>query len=668
MGILDSIRGMFGGGAPPPTEPPPPTDAPDVLPLNVDEWRARITACESYVKDLVAKGRKRVNRYRMKHYLGAATLSSDTIQVPVDFWNVEQKRAQLFYRVPEGVVHGKNPRSQQVAPTLQAVMNEYVGPSHLNAKATMDQMIFDVLCPMGIAGVKFGYETWTEAVENPMFATDPTQPPTIDVPAGGRYLADRIPPGRLRGPFAEFTGSDFDEMDWIGYRFFEPAFDGEVSATSYEARNDDLLSEEPRGASQRGQQRVRWGTYVSYRRRQFDKDTKNPDVIFEFELMDGDDAPRLHRPQPCPNFLGHTIKLLTIRYVSDRAVPPSDCEITEVLTEELSRGRSQALVARNRSLPQNLYDALRVKQPTLDKIERGDIQGNIGHDGPITEDLFKPLNKGELPRETYAFNDVIGRDIERAWGLGANQSGITTDTTRTATELQIIENAKDTRLDYERDKVTAFYTSKFLPSVCALLQHYATVEDVIAVTDERGAQTFVMWSKQDIQGEFAFTIKVNSQLRPDAAADVKKAADMINFAAKSPFINQAALWRDFIEAYGRDPAQYIVQPPPPQPEPVMPSLKGEDLDPVANPLKYANVYAMLQKFGMTLPVTPDMAMLATLMASAGAAQQPGEPDAAQNPTTDGTADVADVLTKHTESGRLPGSGSEVAEMTGAKVM
>lgn len=662
MGIMDSLLGAVGLQKAGTAAAATPNAASTALPLDVQQWRSRIDGSRPFVKDIITQGKRHVNRYRMRHYRnpGMGAIAHDTVQAPIDFTKTETKRAQLFYRVPDVVLSGLNQKSVQVAPKFQAVVNNKLGPEHVNAKSTMDMLIFDVLCPTAFGAAKFGYETWTGSITNP---DDPAQ--QMEVPAGGRYYAERIPPGRLLGPFAEFTGEDFDECDWLGMRFCEPAVQGSKGSTEYSAKDDDLLVDDMQQSRSRATKTVRWGSYVCYRARSFDPNVKNPNLFYEFELMDGDDAPRSHRPQPCPKVKGNTIKVLTIRYVSDTSFGPSDCAVTEVLADEQSRGRTQMMIQRERSLTQVMYDALRMKSDTLAKIERGEQVGMIGHDGPVTEDLVRVLEKGELPRESYTFNDVCRRDTDEAWGLGSNQSGLTTDTARTATELNLIENAKDTRLDYERDKIAAWFCNKFVRTIAGLLQHYAVADDVVPVVNAEGAQEFMVWNKDDVQGDFDFTIKINSQLRPDSAADRRAAIELANIAAKSPFINQGKLWMDVIRSYGRDPQEYMATPEPPKADPVLPSLKGDDLDPVLNPLKYANVFAICEKAGIQLPIKPDMAMIAALAFQAQTqAIAPVAPGG--NPLTEGTADEADKLSKHVEdaSGLLPGGGAMVAEQAG----
>lgn len=657
--MLDSLLGMIGlqrtPGEDPSADVPPVT--PDVLPLDVPQWRARLDGSAHYIKDKVTKGKENVRRYRMKHYQGSASLTQDAIQVPVDQWNVDQKRAQLFYRVPEVVMSGKTQEADANAFISQGAINQQIGPEHINTKQLMDMLIYDIVCAVGFGGCKIGYESWNVASTNPLLPT---------APVGGRYYADRIPPGRLRGPFDEFTGENFNDCDWLGMRFFENVPDGTIGGGNYSEKDDDLLVEDGLSSRSRTSRKVKWGTYVCYRMSQFDPNENDPRIYREFELMDGDDAPRMHRTRECQNMKGNSIKVLTLRYVSDLALPPSDSEITRVLADELSRGRSQSLVHRNRSMPQNMFDSTQLKQPTVDKIERGDIQGMIGHPGPITDQLIKQINKGDMPQDTYRFNDVIGRDIERSWGLGANQQGQTNDTARTATELSIVENAKDTRLDYERDKIIAWYCNDLVRDIFALMQHYAQQDQSILMTDAQGAQQWLTWNAQAIQGEFAFTIKVNSQLRPDSAAQQKKMLDWVNISAKSPYVNQQENWALLAKEFGFDPARMIKPPPPPQPEQAKLTVSAVDLVTML-PIIQTNPAALQLLAANGVEIPPEMMQLAMQMQ---AVQEAVAQAAPQNLLTDGTAPKADILSKHNsdETGRLSGGGSMVADMTGSKVM
>ncbi len=637
-----------------PVAPPAPSFPPlqDNLPWTAtdrSQWNSRISASKDTVLQLTTQGRQNLRAYRnnIENSLKGGT-GDDELRIPSAFWNTEQKRSQLFYQVPTIRLKPKTEAAKLVAPTFTQILQDYLGPEHINVAKPMATAVFDVICPMAYGVMKVGYQPITMPV--PTGAQDAEGADIMrDHPVDDDYYVKHISPGCLLYP-SDFIEFDFDDADWVGFRFWEDVPQGEKGGQSDSKGYYDCLLVDTPSAGQRSYQNRREGVEIWYKAYKLDPTVTDPKLERMFVWMNGDDAPREHRDSPYQyrspidgsirGMKGHAVKVLKIRPMSDTAVPPSDVAMTRKIADERSRGRTQALQHRDRSLPVFGYNALTVTEPTLAKLEQGIIDGLIGMNGPQQQDIWQ-IAQGHLTNDSYRFDDVCERDEQKAWAFGNNQLGIDNGGQRTATELSIAENNSQVRMAYEQAWVLWFFASKIVEPVAMLLQQFADRTSFVGIVDQNGDTQFRQWNKQDIQGEFAFEVLAGSQLRKDQATEAKKAMDWVNFSAKSPYVNQIESWKAVAEAFNLDPQKMIVQPPPPKPPPpsIGISFKGEDLNPLAP--QYTNVVLIL--------TGGDLSQLQAPSALIG--QQ----------MTDGSAPKADLIDKHQsdETGLAPGGAAMI---------
>jgi hypothetical protein len=374
---------------------------------------------------------------------------------------------------------------------------------------------------------------------------------------------------------------------------------------------------------------------------------------------------------------GYSIVPVTLRYVSDTWMAPSDCTMARNTADELSKGRTQMLRSRDRNLPQWGFDATRVDTNIQAKIEKNEIQGGIPFNGPGTDATW-PIQKGTPPRETYQFNDVAQSDLQKIWRMGANQIGVLDDKSRTATEQQITQSASQEAHEADRSVVLNWYV-RVVTKFASLLQLYASEQEFVELVGAdaqrlknippevaqqaqqagQDARVLVPWNKDLIDGPFSFSAKPNSQLFIDAAQEKKQLMDLYQFFANSPNINRTELERAIIVRYGFDPSKMLQQPPPKQANPpaVALSVKGDDFNPL---MPQAPILLdALSKLGIPIDLQ------AVQAAQALAAQVPPEPGpdgqhgAAPDPTHGGAAAQVEPLSKHAAdaTGGMQGSGA-----------
>ena len=672
---------------------------------DLGKWRKRVQGALDGTKAAIDTGRQNIYRYQGKYLSVVPT--DDTILVPTDFYYIEQKRSQLFYRLPDVYLEPLQPGVDDACVILQAALNRKMGPQGIHILPTVQQVLFDVLCPTGFGAVKVGYQVVQDG-EAPVqvgMEPDPDAPPPAPRPgsilqlAGPAmrpkmqmapnliakwYYATRIRPGDLIVP-PDFDGTDFDEAPYLGMRFKEDVPDGtEGSSTSQSLTDDErrLTPLSEAATAQQGAQRT--GYEIWYKAALFDADVKHPDTIRCFRYYDGEDVTTSVDVQDHPfatydqtgkliaGMRGYPINPLTIRYVSDTWMAPSDCTMARPLADELSRGRTQMIQFRARSVPQVGYDSTKVTREDLQKIQRNETGAFIGFDGPFAEATW-PIVKGDFKRESFQFNDYVQRDLDQVWSLGPNPGGALAATSRTATEQQIAQMSAQSRLDMERNVVLSWYVDKVVTKFASLLQMFADQTEFVTLVGsdaqrltkippqvaqqaqqtQQDPHTLVPWNKDTIQGQFLFRARPDSQLYLDTAQRRKQLMDLYNFFAHNPMVNAAELTREILAEYGFDPSKLLQPPPPKSPEPPKATLAFQaatDLNPFQP--QYQNVKAALEALGVQGLVPP---AVDPATAQAMAQLTKGPASATQH---GGAAILAEKVSQHplNQTGGMQGTG------------
>jgi hypothetical protein len=577
------------------------TDQP-LPPMTEDQigaWRARLSEGRDIAKELVTEGRKHLERYVAKSLPNKP--SAHTVVVPLDYASVEQKKAQLFFQVPEMTLESLRPEGELAAPVMTAVTNHVLGPQGVNLKSTMFEMLTDALCPMGYAVAKIGYENTVDGKKPVQVGEEPDlsqmQPGSIlglgpvpmkpvieQVPniIHEQYYWRRIPPGFLLVP-SDFRGSNFDDAAWLAWRFEEDVPEG--TKGSYSSEKDDELLLVPKQQESRHKTPKRCGTEVWYQASRVDPDEKHPKRIRTFKLYDDEPIERERRNSPFQRLsptgelmgmMGYPLHVLTLRYLSDSAFPPSDSQMGAQMADEISIGRTQLLQKRDRSLQQVLVDGTRVDRTVMQKLERNDNMGFVDVPGNPNE-MFLPLNKGDIGRENFAFNQQAQTDYDRTWALGENAGVLPAQGQQTATKSVQVQRSVDTRLEAERTRVLEYVISGAM-KLMGCYQLFADTEDYVRIAGPEGETRLQAWDKTTLQFPMVFKARPNSHIKLDAESDFQQELSFFNLAGNAPEGNRTYMLQRLAAKRGLDPMKAIQQPPPKTPEPPKGSftIKMED--------------------------------------------------------------------------------------------
>jgi hypothetical protein len=665
-----------------------PAGAGRVLPASkADAWRRRVTAALESTKESIEDGKTNVARYTGKYL--STTPKDDECLVPTDFYFAETKRSRLFFRLPDVFVKPEQPGLEDAAVVFQAALNKKLGPKGVNVLPTVKQIIMDLLVGTGFGGVAIGCETIVgEPAQVPVPMPDGTVMLGPNIVASYLFVEHVKPGDLLVAP--EFVGTDFDKAPWVGQRFKEDVPDEDESGGSDANPDDRRLTPLPQGA-QSALRKQRTGYEIWYRARLFDPDVKHPDKIRTFKLYDDDkEAPVELRDHPHQRYAnpagklkagmrGYGVKVCTLRYTPDTWLTQSDASMARNTADELSKGRTQMLRSRDRNTPQWGYDSTRVDKDIQGKIEKNEIQGGIPFNGP-GQDATWPIQKGTAPKETYSFDEVAKRDLERIWRLGSNQMGVTDDKVRTASEQQITASASQESDEADRSVFAEWFVDKIASEFAALMQLYCGEQEYVellgadaqrlkAIPPEvqqqakqagQDARVLVPWNSDAIQGLYSFSIKPNSQAYVDAAQEAKMLSNDYQFLANSPNINKAEFERQYLQRRGYDTSKLMQQPPPKEAAAPNVSLtvKGEDFNPQ---MPQAPILLdALSKLGVPI----DMTALQTAIAKAEqltADAITAEGLAETHPQTEhgGAVAKAEPLSKHQteQTGGMQGSGA-----------
>lgn len=633
-------------------------------------WKSRVEKAEKEKKDYKPTWDENVEA--MSGFGLKEEVESDTVVVNKDWSRVKAKQADLFFQVPEIRATTNIEALKTVAPLYSAVINEYL--TRVKSHVVMDEILPDVLNAAGFGVSKIGYEAVTEETEVP--ETDISHlPPEMQMAMlqakavkmvkatkviHEQYYWERISPGDFIWP-SGFKSSDWDKAPWLGFAFLLPF---EVAKQKYKlpddfqgktsGRDENKLGEPdnqvPEGDNVRG-----WEIWL--KASLFDPSVKHPLLLRRLVIIEGMKEPAVYEDAKCQEYDEMTgkikgikkfpIRVLTLTYISDKAIPPSDSTISRPQVRELWKSRSQRIRQRDSSLPMRWFDINLVDDDTEAKLREGKIQEMIPMNGP-GERAIGEIARANYPRESFELEREIKSDLDEQWSMGPNQTGSPTPGETTAEEVKAMSAGRGVRLDYERAKVLR-YIVEAAEILGDLIQLYATDEDYVEVVGPDGVPRIQQWSAADIQGEYVFKAKPDSAQRVDVVQERNDAIRMYNLMRQDPLANPRKMVERVLSLHGCDPEIYAAKDDPkkgPEPPNVSYRFAGADLDPALP--QFPIVVTILGQSGIQLG--PDVLAAAQAIRNGLSVIAPGAPKIHGSPQQavghGGQAEKTEPLSKH----------------------
>jgi hypothetical protein len=556
-------------------------------------WRGRIEASRRRREDNVSDWQENVRkRTGGREETGGSTKST----VNKDWPLTKAKIARLYSQDPEIRLASEDPRATQAVAAFAKQVNALMKTAAVGA--AIEEELTDVVNASGIGGVLIACEKRTEVRDVPQVdpviammtgvAENPMVPTTFTTDI--RYPVRRLSPASLLIP-ADFTGSMYDQARWMGYE------DGMVWAAAQaefgltDAQKDDVLGTDRRANTNnslntdttkfRDTEVVNFQE-IYYWRHFFHPEETSFTALQRVVFVQGLDEPVINEEYagqkrlPDGRVVGvqrFPLQVLTLTYVSDDCLPPSDSTISRGQVMELETSRRQMAEQRKHSIPIRWFNSNLVSANTRALLEKGTYQGLIPINGP-GERAIGEVARASFPQEKLVLDQVIDAEITESWTVGPNQAGGYASGERSAREAGIVERNFETRVGVERGKV-----ERHVVAIAEVLGALMALHGQSPITPEQ-------------LGSMTYSVRVDSTVLLNAEQRIEQLVRALNLTAQSGYVNPKKVISDIWELSGVDPSLVVVDPQPKGPEPVKVSIsKAEDM---VNPLMLAALFATNQ--------------------------------------------------------------------------
>lgn len=291
----------------------------------------------------------------------------------------------------------------QAVPAFARELNDIIGDASVGS--TIEEVLADVVNASGIGAVLVTCEKRTEERlvprMDPMIAAMTDQPNEL-VPvtavADLQYLVTRISPADLLVP-ADFTGSNYDTARWLGHDGRMTWAQAQVEFGLTDDLKDKALGQDMKASKTtlntdttkyKDTDVVKYSE-VFYWCHFYDAQATSFKELKRLVFVDGLEDPVVIEPYKAQvrgqdgAMLGVTkfpIRVLTLTYISDESLPPSDSSVSRFQVEELEQSRNDMVLQRRHSIPMRWGDTNRISSGTRSKLEEGNYQGIIWTNGP----------------------------------------------------------------------------------------------------------------------------------------------------------------------------------------------------------------------------------------------------------------------------------------------
>lgn len=565
------------------------------------EFRQRIQTSKDYRKKLVRNWAVNIDFRRGKSFNSQDDESS--VAVNLDWSYTKTKQAALFSQVPKvRVAH--HPESLTAGPWLN-VYERRLNDTLVKAgiEAAMDEVLPDVINAAGFGAVIISYESLTvqkdvpaidlamlppeiqlTAMQTGMLFGNPMPMKTIPEKVDARYTIRRISPADFLWPI-DFTGSDFNMAPWLGYtgripwaeaaaRFGLTEADREKFETE-EGTYLDRLTDDTNKETARDDDKVGYDE-IFYHEFQYDSEAKSFSTIHHLVFLHGKTEPIIDEPwkgqMQNPNnpkqligSLKKPIQVLTLTYLSDEDIPPSDTAVGRPQVIELNKGRTHANRQRERNAPWTWFDVNRLDPAIQSAIMRGTWKYAVPVQGDGSR-IIGTIQQPAMHPENFKFDEIAKLDLQEIWTIGSNQLG-TGAGVETKGEAGIIQNNLQTKVGRERAR-----TASFVVNVAEVLGGLMCLFEDPAFFGEG--------FDPSISERLAYSILADSTVLVDSNQRLERLNNFVEKYAKSGFIALEPILQEIATLIGLDPSVAVRPPEPQSPPPPNISLRltgGEDM-------------------------------------------------------------------------------------------
>lgn len=588
--------------AKPVTPTPPPID-PKVKKRN-DRFRSWVDTCKIYRRKLISNWSTNVDYRRGKPFTSQS--DEDQISVNLDWPFTKSKQAALFSQVPEVRINHGEDLLPQAAPWVlpfQKKLNDTMKVA--GSESAMDEVLPDCINAAGIGIAVVSYESLTEDVEVPSIDIS-TLPPaiaaevlqhgtlngspvpteTIPRPIDHRYMVERISPSDFLWPI-NFTASDFDRAPWLGRSGRMPWAEAVQQFNLDETKKDEYVGEDrpllDKISYDIYREKVATDDMVGfdeifYKEYAFITNPTNYDAIHRLVFINSKPDPVIDEPWkgqkigPDGKIIGaqkFPIRVLTLSYVTDESIPPSDTAIGRPQVNEVNKSRTQDIHQRERSIPMRTADINRLDPAVMQSLMRGTWQTIIPVQGN-GQNIITEISRASMPPDNSRFYQMAMGDLTRQWAE-PQMSGADVETKGESNNLQESASIPRTR---ERAKVAAFFIG-----IAEVIGGFLCLYEDTSLFGQGFDPSFSSALKYSVLADATVLLDANQKL---ARLD-----HFLNVYAKSGWVDIEPVLQEIAQLSGLDPT-IVIKAPQPKP-PVEPniSLRLTGVEDVLNPLTLA---------------------------------------------------------------------------------
>lgn len=612
--------------------------------------KSAATKCKRKRRELVDAWAVSVDYARGKPF--EVESDEDRVYVNSDNTMAKRKTAQIASQCPEARLKEKDERVKPILGAFAKKLNETIRLA--NVGDVLFETSKDVVNAAGIGVALVGYEARTEMSKTLGVDPQTLSPdqmaglqaaqqlddaqaaellqaygiPMVDVPrvVSSRIYARRKSPSDFLWPL-EFERSNFDEAPWLGVSdrmFWADAVstlglkpEQKEAVVGSRSKSEINLRDDRDSESTSNDEIVEYDE-IFYWRAKYDPEEKHLDCIWRIVFVQGLDAPVVHEQWKGQKLLPATgryvgacklpVRVLTLDYISDDAIPPSDSAVARPQVNEMIRSRTQMIQQRERATPQRWHDVNRVDPLTNVNLMRGTYQASI----PVKGDgrnIIGEVSRANYPAENFEFERIIKGDLTEGWGMDANQLGQFARGRRTAREAEVVQSNFATLSGFQRGRVAAFFCG-IAEVMAGLLSLYgedlptpppppappAPPQDAAASgmpPQAPGAPPAPPIDVKQLSQMFDYSVLPDSTVMLDANQQADKIMDVLDMVGKSGFVNPEPLIRDILMLKGVDPEKVMIKPQPKPDEPPNISYRFSGVQDMTNPV----VLAMLIEKG-----------------------------------------------------------------------
>lgn len=570
-----------------------------------EEFKQRIDVCKIYRRKLIANWTVSIDYRRGKPF--SSQTDDDQVAVNLDWSLTKAKQAALFSQVPQIRIDHAPETLPQAAPWLykfEHKLNDLLVESGI--ETAMDECLPDCINAAGIGVVLVSFESITEDRQIPKMDTsdleddeadevhskgtlngEPVDMDTIPHILDKRYCVQRISPADLLWPI-NFTGANFDNAPWIG-RSGRITWAEAVQKWDLKESDKDSVLGEDRPMLDKLTHDVERDKVAAddmvpfdeifYKDYQYDSEAKSFSTIHHLVYVGGKDKPVVDEPWNGQkvNDQDHSIvgaqlfplRVLTLTYITDETIPPSDSAIGRPQVNEINKARTQMIRQRERSLPVRTFDVNRLDPAVQQSLMRGTWQAMIPVQGDGSR-IITEVSRAAMPQENFKFQEIAKADLNEEWTIA--QPGLEVNSGKGDPQQNAAGN--NTQVGRERAKVASL--------VVGIAQ---TLGGLMCLYEDPAS--FGEGFTPAVSKVLKCSILADSTLLLDSKQKLARLNEFVNTYAKSGWINVEPVLQEIATLTGLDPA-IVIKAPSPKP-PVEPniSLRLTGVEDMLNPLALA---------------------------------------------------------------------------------